>query len=113
MRRISRSRRGLSEIVGALMLVLIVVVAATALSAFVASYQKQLQAEQAIHQDRTLESLTILHAAPPLNATETKLAQLQFTVASLSVNPSTITRIEINHQPLQQYNTSRLDLASG
>jgi len=111
--RALRGPRGLSEIVGALMLVLIVVVAATAFSAFIASYQKQVQAQQQIAQQRSLEALTLLNAHPTLDAAHTHLDAVTFTVASLSVNPSTITGISIDHEPLKHYNTSRLNLTTG
>jgi flagellin-like protein len=112
MRRIL-SRLGLSEIVGALMLVLIVVVAATAFSAFVATYQKQAQAEQAIQQDRNLEKLSVLNADPQLSRNGAQLNNFVFVLASLSVNPSVVTEIAINHFPLLQYNTTRLNLTTG
>jgi flagellin-like protein len=50
--------RGLSEIVGTLMLVLIVVSAATVFAYYVASYEQQLIAEQSLNHQRSLESST-------------------------------------------------------
>ena len=113
MRLIRRSGRAISEIVGALMLVLIVVVAATSLAIFVASYQKQLQAEQAVTQQRSLEHLTVLHALPTLASAGTNWSALNFSLASLYINPSTVTEITLNDQPLRQYSAWTLDLASG
>jgi flagellin-like protein len=113
MRRTLRGRRGLSEIVGALMLVLIVVAAATSLSLFVASYQKQLQKQQQVLQQRGLESLRLLKLAPDLNRTTNAWSLLNFTLASLYINPSTISSISINDHPLKQYSAWRLDLSSG
>jgi flagellin-like protein len=109
MRRLRRSEHGLSEIVGTLMLVIIVVTAATLLAAFVASYQKQLQAEQAFTHDQNLESLRILG----LNTTvrNGSYTTFGFTLASKYVNPSSVLNITINSQPLKFFNWS--DVAEG
>ncbi|MCI4340189.1 MAG: type IV pilin [Thermoplasmata archaeon] len=113
MRSFRRDVRAISEVVGALMLVLIVVVAATSLAIFVASYQKQLQAERAVTQERSLEHLTIIHATPTLSSGGTNWSVLNFSLASLYINPSTVTEITLNDQPLRQYSAWTLDLASG
>jgi flagellin-like protein len=113
MRPVRRNVRAISEIVGALMLVLIVVVAATTLAVFVAQYQKQLQSEQALQHDRELENLVILHASPTLAPGNTTWASLNFTVASLYVNPSTLDEITINDQAVKQYTAYELNLTSG
>lgn len=60
MRFSRRDRRGLAEIVGTLMLVVIVVAAATAFSFFVAAYQKQVQAQETLTHDRALEDVKVL-----------------------------------------------------
>jgi hypothetical protein len=95
------------------MLVLIVVVAATAFSAFVASYQKQLQAEQALAHDRALESIDIIRVSPTLNVSAHSWASFNFTVVSLDVNPSVITSVSVNGQPLRQYAAIGLNLTTG
>jgi flagellin-like protein len=110
------SRRGLSEIVGALMLVLIVVVATTAFSAFVLSYQKHLQAQQNITQQRNLEVVRVISVATELLApapTPNELFFLNISSASLSVNPSNITEIAINGNPLENYTVWTRDPNSG
>jgi flagellin-like protein len=113
MRRFRGNVRGLSELVGSLMLVLIVVAAATTLSIFVAEYQKQAQAEQSLDQQRNLESIKIIQVALTLNGAGTDYALLNFTVASLYINPSTITEISVNNNPLEQYTAYRLNLTTG
>jgi flagellin-like protein len=102
-RRLYRGReaRGIAEIVGTLMLILIVVAAAIALAAFIASYQKQLQAEEAQSQQRSLESLKILSITPVLNVTmPDQWASFSFVLASEYINPSGILSISVNGQPL-------------
>ena len=78
------------------MLVLIVVSAATAFGLFVAGYQKQVQQRQAISQQKSLESLTVLRVTPALNVSLTRYALLNFTLASLYINPVTITEVSVN-----------------
>lgn len=114
-----RGRRGLSEIVGALMLVLIVVSAATVFAVFVASYQKQLQAEEAIQQDRNLEDIRVLSVASTLNwtavnvfADPTTLLNLNFSIASLGINPSTITGVSVDNQAVANYTVLQLNLTT-
>ena len=112
--RLHRSRRGISEIVGALMLVLIVVVAATAFALFVQSYQKQLQAERALAQQKGLETLRILSVAPtPDLAHPGRWSQLNLSLASEYVNPSTVNDIRVNGHPLSQYSVWRVNLSNG
>jgi flagellin-like protein len=113
MRTLRRSRRGISEIVGALMLVLIVVVAATSLAVYVAQYQKQLQSEQALTHDRALEKLAVLHVTPYLPLNSTTWYSLNFTVASLYINPSIVDEITLNDQAVKQYTVWALNLTSG
>lgn len=113
MRSLRRSGRGISEIVGALMLVLIVVVAATSLAVFVAQYQKQLQAQQALTHNRQLENLGILHVTPFVPAGASAWVSLNITVSSLDVNPSVVDEITINDQPVKQYTVWELNLGTG
>ncbi len=99
------------------MLVLIVVVAATALAVFVQGYQKTVQAERALAQEKALESLKVLRVAPTLNSSSppgaTSWAWLNFTVASLYVNPSTLTELTLNGNAVKNYSAVRLDLVTG
>lgn len=102
---------------GSLMLVLIVVVAATALAVFVQGYQKQVQAEQTLAHNRALEDLKVLRVAPTLNASSsagaTTWAVLNFTVASLYVNSATVTSLSFNGLAVRNYTAWNLNLATG
>ena len=109
MRRLSRSDRGLSEIVGTLMLVIIVVSAATLLAAFVATYQKQLQTEETFTHNQNLESIHVL--ALNTSVTNGSYTTFGFTLGSEYVNPSIVTDIWINDQPLRFFNWT--DLSNG
>ena len=80
-------RRGLAEIVGTLMLVVIVVAAATAFSFFVAAYQKQVQAEETLNHNKNLENLRIFNLIPTTSSFPPyHLRDLRIDIASLDVN---------------------------
>ena len=105
MRRLRGNSRGLSEIVGTLMLVLIVIGAAVAFAAFVATYEKQLLAQEAAAHDRSLEALRILSVLP-VNQTGGSPAYdktLNFTVASETINPSVITGMLVDNLPIVRF----------
>ena len=94
------------------MLVVIVVTAATLLAAFVASYQKQLQAEQSFSHEQSLESIHILSLTTGVTAGN--YSNFGFTLASKYVNPSIVLGISINNQPLREFNWTDLStLAKG
>jgi len=104
-----RASRGLAEIVGTLMLVLIVVAAATAFSFFVASYQQQLQAQQTASHDRALEAVHVLSVlTKPVNASDPTFANLTFTIGSGDVNPMSLTDLVVNGNPAISYNATWL-----
>lgn len=91
------------------MLVVIVVAAATAFSFFVASYQKQVQAEETATHDRQLEKVKIIDlstsgctiCAEPLPSNG--FGQLSVLVASLDPNPISVTGISLNGHPVLNY----------
>jgi flagellin-like protein len=114
-RRLRANALGLSEIVGSLMLVLIVVTAATAFSIFIANYQKQIQAEQSQAHQKALESLKVITVATTLNGSNpspSALLDLNFIVESLDVNPTIVTGIDVDNQPIRNYSAWVLDLSS-
>lgn len=120
MRRRRGSSRGLAEIVGTLMLVVIVVAAATAFSFFVASYQKQVQAEETLNHDRNLESMKVVGVSEvhclvgKTNVCDAGgapscaecFANVSFTIASLDVNPMGITNLYLDHLPVVNYSAT-------
>ena len=68
MRRFRGNSRALSEIVGTLILILIVVAAATALSVFVTGYEKTVLSQEANSHEKSLESYTIFGVNVPETA---------------------------------------------
>jgi flagellin-like protein len=108
MRRVRGNSRGLSEIVGTLILILIVVAAATALSAFITGYEKTLLAQEASTHEKTLESYKIFSISFPDNKSATaagpsSAGYLVFDLASTTVEPSSISSITIDNQPVAWY----------
>ena len=99
-----RGARGIAEIVGTLMLILIVVAAAIALAAFVASAEKQYLAQQSYTHDKDLENLRVVSIQPQgLNSTSGDYTLLDFTVASTDPNPTTITGILVDGDVVTNY----------
>jgi len=96
MRRFRRHQRGLAEIVGTLMLVVIVVAAVTAFSLFVAGYQQQVQKQESYVHNQALESLHVTAIRPSYNSTGNVYNSLNLTVISNDINPTVITALTIN-----------------
>jgi|GEM_PF-1424849 len=103
MRRFRRNERGLAEIVGTLMLVVIVVAAVTAFSLFVASYQQQVQKQEAYVHNQALESLHVTALRPSYNGTQNVYNSLNLTVVSNDINPTVITALTINDDSVTTY----------
>src|SRR5580700_966478 len=98
------------------MLVLIVVAASIAFAAFVASYQKQLQTQEAASQQRSLESLKVLSLAqvtPEARPNQANLENFSFVLASEYVNPSTIDSFSVNGNPLRFFSAIPISPATG
>jgi hypothetical protein len=87
------------------MLVLIVVAASIALAAFIASYQKQYQAQQAVSDQRSLEKLDVLDIAKvtPQASRQLDIQNFSFVLASEYIHPSYIASLSINGNPLEYY----------
>ena len=98
------------------MLVLIVVAASIALAAFVASYQKQLQAQQAESHERNLESLRVLDVSsmtPQPSPNQLMIGSFSFILASEFVDTSTIAAIQVNGNPLAHFLVTNVSPSGG
>jgi len=93
------------------MLVVIVVAAATAFSFFVASYQKQVQAQETLQHDKNLENLRILSLEPIVDSSTGDLTSLTVELASLDPNEMIIQGLDLDGVPDQTY--SVVDSAGG
>jgi len=107
MHRRWRQSRGLAEIVGTLMLVLIVVAAATAFSFFVASYEQQLTSQENATHLRNLEVVNVLSVTTTaLRGGSTKFASMNITIGSGDINAMWIMDFLIDGNVVVSYNAS-------
>jgi hypothetical protein len=109
-RRFSRSGGALSEIVGALILTLIVVVSASSFAAFIAQQQKAVQAQRDYQLRVSQESLRVTSIAHTMDLVDLdKWATLDFTLVSLHQDESVVASIEINNSALKRWNARHMD----
>jgi flagellin-like protein len=107
MQRVRRSRRGLAEIVGTLMLVLIVVSAVTVFAAFVASEEQQRLAQDGYNDAKALESLRIVSVVPfGLLNNSSDYRSMNVTVGSSDPNPMTVNGIAFDGDVVTNVTTS-------
>ena len=114
MRLLKKDRSGVSEIVGAMMLVLIVVIAASSLAVFISQYQQSAQAQKLDDQKKSQEKIQVTSIVP-IGGTDDdkKWKSLNFTIASLHNEQSEITRLSINDHMVWNYEVLRVDPSSG
>ncbi|WP_019176214.1 type IV pilin N-terminal domain-containing protein [Methanomassiliicoccus luminyensis] len=115
MRLLKKDRSGVSEIVGAMMLVLIVVIAASSLAVFISQYQQSAQAQKLDDQKKSQENIQVTSIVP-ISGTDyddKKWKSLNFTIASLHNERTEITRISINDHMIRNYEVLRVNPSSG
>jgi flagellin-like protein len=113
MRRERMDGSGVSEIVGALMLTLIVVVAAASFALFVSERQQEIQNQQMLELKRSQENLQVLSVSPTFNSTGGVWLELNFTVASVHNEKSRLTRMEVNGEVVKMFELQRYNRTSG
>ena len=101
MYRRRKNVRGLAEIVGTLMLVLIVVAAAVAFSLFVASYQTQVQNEQRASHDRSLEAIHIISITTIANGSSSVIHLVSGDVNWMNLTGYVVNGIEVTQWDFQ------------
>ncbi len=104
MRRLSDDKRGLSEIVGALMLTLIVVVAAGSFAVFINQKQQSAQQQQLYDQQKQQEALEITGLNP--RSSSGYFDQLNFSVASNHNLRSIVAKLMVNNYTVRNFNAS-------
>jgi flagellin-like protein len=117
-RAFRRDERGLSEIVGALLLVLVVVSASAAFALFVNDRQKAIQEQQLLETQRSLEDVGIVSLRTVQNGSFPTWDVLNFTITSEHTATSWVTSFRINGHVVRQwetwrFNASTLDWESG
>lgn len=109
MRNIRDDEAGVSEIVGALLLTLIVVVAAASFAVFVSQKQNEIQEQQLLENKRALESVRIMGIKPTADGNGTYWSKLNFTIASVHNEVSRVTRIDINGYAVKEFDLLRFN----
>jgi hypothetical protein len=104
MHKLRKDKTAVSEVSGALMLTLIVVIAASSFAVYVAEKQKVEQDNQELQDQRKQESLSIVSITPLLNITTNVIDNVTFLFSSNHVIDSKITRIAINDFVVKHYN---------
>lgn len=101
-----------SEVVGALLLVLIVTSAASAFAIFSAKQRERTEEQKLLEQSRALEKLQVLSVDPTANVAETDWTDLAFTVLSQHLERSDIIGLEVTGTALKQFTLERADLTT-
>jgi flagellin-like protein len=104
-------RSAVSEIVGALMLVLIVVIAASSFAVFLSQKQNETQKQQLIDLEKSLERVEVTSFAGE-NSGDDWLS-FNFTISNLYSEDVTITRLAINDHAAAGYVVTREDMYGG
>ena len=108
MKRFVGDTRGISVIVGAIMLTLIVVTAATSYAIFLDDQQKKIQASEALRLQRELESISVLSLENPIYHSNPGLVSVSFVLTNLHAQETTITSMNINNRLIRQFTIERL-----
>jgi hypothetical protein len=108
MRRIVGDTFGVSVIVGAIMLTLIVVTAATTYAIFVSEQQKKIQDAETVKLQRELENLTILSLENPTYNSPI-LENISFHITNIHTESTVITSMNINNRIIRQFTFGRID----
>jgi FlaG/FlaF family flagellin (archaellin) len=109
MHKLRKDKAAVSEVIGALMLTLIVVVAASSFAVYVAEKQKVEQDNQELQDQRKQESISVISITPSFNATKDHWDGFNFTLNSNHVGDSNINKILINDHVLRNFTLVRYD----
>ncbi len=96
MKNIRKNNKGASEIVGALLLIAVVIIAASGIAVIVAQVQKNEMDRQSTIDAVEKENIKIMSIQPVLNDTTSFLDALNITIVNLNSQDSRITTVIIN-----------------
>lgn len=112
MRKLRGDRAGMSEIVGALMLTLVVVVAASSFAVFVSEKQKSVQEQELYNLRKSQESIQIIDFMLNYTATGAEYWDLNFTITSNHARESQVTKVTINGHVASEFYVWRINRTS-
>jgi len=113
MRKLRVDRSGISEIVGALMLTLIVVVAASSFAVFLSQQQKAVQDQELYALEKSQESLNIIGFQQNFTTNNKEYFDLNFTITSNHARDSDVTKIAVNGHVARDFFLWRINQTSG
>lgn len=113
MRKLRHDRSGISEIVGALMLTLIVVVAASSFAVFLSEQQKSVQEQELYNLMKSQESLQIIDFQENYTADGAHYWNLNFTVTSNHAQDSVVSKIAVNGHVAREFAVWRVNQTTG
>ena len=109
MKILSGDSNAVSEVVGALMLVLVVVIAASSFAVFISQQQKIQQDNQLIKDEQSGESLLISSLKTNISEDGTFWTSLNASISSLHQGNSNIDQISINKHVLRSFHVARFN----
>lgn len=109
MKLIKLNNKALSNIIGALMLTLIVVTAATSFALFTSQKQEEIQKAELTQLQRDLENIEIMTMQNPTYVTN-KLESVEFKISNIHSEKTTITTIYLNNEILERFKLERHNL---
>jgi hypothetical protein len=101
MRTLHRDEGGVSEVVGALMLVLIVVASLSAFFVFISEKQQDLENQDRLETIKELESIGITSIEPSDTDSDGDWDQILVSIASIHLEKSTITTMYLSNTPVE------------
>ncbi|MFA5312192.1 MAG: type IV pilin [Methanomassiliicoccales archaeon] len=111
MRKIQRDDAAVSEVIGAMMLTLIVVIAASSFAVFIAEKQSIEQDSQILEAKKDAEKLTVINVDPETGSGF--WTSFNFTVTSYHAEISEIRQVSVNDAVARNYNVTRYDESTG
>jgi len=103
--------RGVSVVVGAIMLTLIVVTAATSYAIFVSDQQKKIQTVETLKLQQDLENITILALEDMMYSPNSGELEnnISFAITNMNSEETVITSMNINNNYIRHFNITRPD----
>jgi len=103
---------GVSNVIGALMLTLVVISAATAFAVFTQQKQDEIQKSELAKLEKELEEITVVSMKnPTYSSLPSKLDNVTFVIANIHTKDTKITTLRINNFLILGFRIQRMDLS--
>lgn len=112
MRHAALNKKGVSEVVGAMMLTLVVVIAVASFAIYLSQRQEQIQEQALFEHRKELESVEVFSVEPTVNTSYgDRWSQLNFSINSLHAEETNLKSILVNGVQIERYWVFRFDRA--